>query len=173
MVRWDRQLESWVAGHRVGVLNPVFEALTYIGTSGAVWLAIGLAVALRSRRWQVLLWVAAADGAAQLSTSLIKLAVPRHRPRVHTLVSEPHTHSFPSGHAASSFACAIVLASYAPRLRVLLWVLAALIAFSRVYVGVHYPLDVLAGAIIGILLGLAILEIRNSPLRARRPRPRR
>lgn len=161
MLGWDRRLESWIAGHRVSALDPVFRWLTYAGTWGAVWFAIAAAVAVISRRWQVLLWVAVADGLAQLSTTLIKVAVPRTRPRVHTLVSEPHTHSFPSGHAASSFACAVVLASFAPRLRWPLFVLAALIAFSRAYVGVHFPLDVLVGAGVGILLGIVTLRLKR------------
>ena len=151
-----------MAGHRVGVLDPIFEALTYLGSFGAVWLAIGLALAVASRRWQVLLWVAVADGVAQLSTELIKLGVHRHRPRVHTLVSEPHSHSFPSGHAASSLACAVVLGAFAPRLRAPLYALAALIALSRVYVGVHYPLDIVAGSLLGALVALAIHLVRSA-----------
>src|SRR5215472_6106488 len=123
MLGWDRRLESWLAGHRVSALDPVFRWLTYIGVDGAVWLVIAVAAALVLRQYRVLLWVAVADLAAQLSTDLIKAAFPRARPRVHTLVAEPHSHSFPSGHAASSFACALVLAAHVPRLR---WPLFAL-----------------------------------------------
>ena len=159
---WDRQLESWIAAHRVSFLDPVFRWLTYLGTDGAIWLALGALAALASRRWSILAWVALADVAAQLATGLIKLAVPRHRPAVHTLVKEPHSHSFPSGHAASSFACAVVLSDYAPRWRVPLYLLAALIAVSRAYVGVHYPLDVLAGVLLGVGLGYGVLAIARS-----------
>jgi undecaprenyl-diphosphatase len=162
MLSWDRRLESWIAGHRVSELDPVFRGLTYIGSWAIVWLAIAVVVAALSRRWQVVLWVAVADVSAQLSTSLIKAVVPRDRPNVHTLVPALHTHSFPSGHAASSFACAVVLAAFVPRFRVALYVLAALIAFSRCYVGVHYPLDVVAGALLGLLLGKATLELRSA-----------
>jgi undecaprenyl-diphosphatase len=159
MLGWDRHLESWIAGHRVAVLDPVFRGLTYVGTWGAVWLVIAAVLAVLWRRWQVLLWVAVADVAAQLSTRLLQDAFQRSRPDVHTLVAKPHSHSFPSGHAASSFACAVVLASYVPRWRVPLYVLAGLIAFSRSYVGVHYPLDVVAGALWGVLLGEATLGL--------------
>ena len=110
MLGWDRRVESWIAGHRVSALDPVFRWLTYIGIDGIVWLVIAAVVALIARRWQVLVLVAIADLVAQLTTELLKLAIHRTRPRVTTLVPEPHSHSFPSGHAASSFACAVVLA---------------------------------------------------------------
>jgi undecaprenyl-diphosphatase len=77
----------------------------------------------------------------------------------------PQSNSFPSGHAATSFAAATVIAAAAPRLRIPLYVLAALVAWSRVYVGVHYPLDVIGGAIYGTLLGL--LLVRALPQLAR------
>jgi undecaprenyl-diphosphatase len=156
---WDRRLESWIAGHRVSALDPIFRWLTYIGVDGVVWLVLAAAVALVARRWQVLLWVAAADLIAQLSTDLFKLVIHRSRPRVPTLVAEPHSHSFPSGHAASSFACAVILAAFVPRARIAFYVLAALIAFSRAYVGVHYPLDVIVGAFWGVAIGVVLLEV--------------
>ncbi len=64
--------------------------------------------------------------------------------------------SFPSGHAATSFACAALLAWLTPLPKVALFGLAALIAFSRVYVGVHYPLDVLGGAALGLAIATAL-----------------
>lgn len=68
---------------------------------------------------------------------------------------QSRTHSFPSGHAASSFAAATVL-SFAIRGRglALAWMLAVGIALSRIYIGVHYPLDVAAGALVGVALGV-------------------
>jgi undecaprenyl-diphosphatase len=170
LVQWDRRLESWIAGHRVSFLDPPFRWLTYAGWNGAIWLVLAAAVALASRRFGVLLWVAVADLAGQLASTLLKELVPRHRPRVHTLVPEPHTHSFPSGHATASFACAVVLAAAVPRLRWPFYVLAALIAFSRAYVGVHFPLDVLAGAALGLLLGHGVLALSRR-VEARRPGP--
>jgi undecaprenyl-diphosphatase len=161
MLGWDRHLESWIAGHRVSALDPVFRWLSYVGTWGLIWLVIAVVLALTRRRWQILLWVAFADLAAQLSTDAIKAIVHRDRPKVHTLVAEPHSHSFPSGHAASSFACAFVLASFSPRLSVPLYVLAALIAFSRAYVGVHFPLDIIGGALLGLLIGWATERLRS------------
>ena len=81
------------------------------------------------------------------SSDLLRHAIGRERPPLrfpepHPLVHVPGNPSFPSGHAATSFACAATLAWLTPLSPVALYVLAALIAFSRVYVGVHYPLDV-------------------------------
>ena len=158
MLGWDRRLERWQAAHRTGVLDPVFEGLTYAGSWGVVWLVLGLVLALRRRRWQIVLGVVLADLLAEGATDLLKLLIPRHRPRGHSLVAMPHTHSFPSGHAAVAFACATVLAGLVPRGRAAFFALAAAIAWSRVYVGVHYPLDVLAGAALGIALGYLVLR---------------
>ncbi len=160
MLHWDHQLETWVVAHRVAALNPVAKDLSLVGEYGAIWLAIALVAALLTRRWGVLLWVAIADAVAQLATTGIKAEIPRARPHVVTLVSEPTTHSFPSGHATSSFACAVVLSAFVPSCKLPFFVLAALIAVSRVYVGVHYPLDVIGGTVLGLLIGALTLGLR-------------
>jgi undecaprenyl-diphosphatase len=158
-VGWDRHLEKWQAAHRAGFLNPIFEGLSYAGEYGAVWLGLALVLAVVLRRPQLLLWTLVADGLGDLTSGALKAAIPRDRPHVHALVSRPHTHSFPSGHATTSFACATVLACAVPRLSVPFVLLAAAVAWSRVYVGVHYPLDVLAGTALGVAIGLAVAKL--------------
>ena len=78
-------------------------------------------------------------------------------PEPKALVHVPHSGSFPSGHATIAFACASVLAWKVPPLAFPAFVLAGAIAWSRVYVGVHWPLDVLGGAALGCLIGAAAL----------------
>jgi undecaprenyl-diphosphatase len=138
-----------------------------VGTWGAVWLVISAVLAVLWRRPSIVLWVAAADITASLLSYGLREATGRARPSlVHLhpkpLVSTPHSGSFPSGHTSASFACATVLAAIAPRLAVTFFVLAVAIGFSRIYVGVHYPLDVLGGAALGVLVGIAVSAARRS-----------
>jgi undecaprenyl-diphosphatase len=172
MLGWDRRLEGWIVAHRVGVLDPVAQGLSYVGVSAAVWLAIALVAAIARRRVEIFLWTAATALVASLTTDVLKAATSRDRPDVDTLVARPHSSSFPSGHAATSFACATVLSAFEPRFRVPLYLLATLIALSRTYVGVHFPLDVLAGAAWGLVVGLlAVRALRRLAGGRRRSRP--
>ena len=158
----DTSLQRWVVENRVGLLDPVFEALTYAGSFGVLWLL--LAVALSGFSWRRP-WLAARVAVtillAEMVSGLLKLWVDRDRPPLanpdpEPLVGLPPTGSFPSGHATVAFACATALALAVPRLALRLFALATLVAWSRVYVGVHYPLDVLAGAALGVGLAFAI-----------------
>ena len=83
------------------------------------------------------------------------------------LIRPPHDPSFPSGHAATSFAAATILTTFVPRLWPFWFVLALAIGFSRIYVGVHYPLDVVGGAVLGAAIGLALHETVKHLTRAR------
>jgi len=179
-----------VVEHRVGALDPLFEAVTYAGSFGLLWLVLSLLIARTPwRRPWLPTRVAAVVLLAEAIQGSLKVAVGRDRPPLanpepEPLVALPHTPSFPSGHALVAFAAATVLAAAVPRLRWPLYVAAALVAFSRVYVGVHYPGDVAAGAVLGVALGFALEAVRRplrewargrAPTAPRRPRagPRR
>ena len=162
--------------HRVDWLDHVFVFLSRIGTAGLVWIVIGLVVAVVRRRPDIAVLVLAADGVAQLLAQLLKRATNIERPSVtypqpEPLVPTPTDLSFPSGHAASSFACVMILAFAVPRLAIPLYLLAAGIAWSRVYVGVHYPLDIAAGALLGIAVAIALRWLVATRRRSR-PAPR-
>jgi undecaprenyl-diphosphatase len=125
------------------------------------------------RRWGILFMTVLAVAVADWSATGLKALIDRPRPPLRysepkTLVALPHDASFPSGHAATSFAAATMLSFAVPRLAPLLFLLAAAIAFSRVYVGVHYPLDVIGGAALGVLVATCLRLL----VRARRRSPR-
>ena len=93
-------------------------------------------------------------------------------PHVVLIGGRPHGASFPSGHAANAFAGASVLSVVALEPPVVWWLLAAAIAYSRVHVGLHYPLDVLAGALVGVLCAATVMTWRtNTRGRSVLPRP--
>ena len=159
MREWDHELLRWVVDHRVGPLDPVATGLSRIGSGALVWLALAFLLALLLRRPPIFLVTALTASAAGLLTYGIKVWIERPRPVLPALMLRPESFAFPSGHASSSFACATVLAAYAPRWRVPLFVLAALIGWSRIYVAAHYPLDVLVGAVLGVIVGFATLTL--------------
>jgi len=119
--------------------------------------------------------VAATSITTSLLNTLFKYVAQRDRPPTiildpKPLMEVPTTSSFPSGHTSTSFACAYVISRLAPRLTIPVFVLAALIGFSRVYVGVHYPLDVVVGAIFGLIVARALLMLLTALQRSRRSR---
>jgi membrane-associated phospholipid phosphatase len=158
VVRADRALFRRVARAHTPWLDRAVPRLSRSANRGALWAAIaGLLAALggpRGRR-------AAARGLGSLAVTsavvnvVIKGAVRRPRPAVRGVPAvrrlrvRPLTTSFPSGHAASAAAFATGVTAELPAAGVPLGLLAAAVGTSRVYVGVHYPLDVLAGAAVG------------------------
>jgi undecaprenyl-diphosphatase len=165
----DHRLERWVVGHRAEPFDTLFVALSRLGSYGFIWFTLAVLAVLVWRRPVVFPLVVIAYFTSATATDVIKLAVDRARPVDHPLVNQPTTHSFPSGHAATSFACAATLAPFAPTHgKPVLYLLAAGIAYSRVYVGVHYPLDVLGGAALGLLIAIALRRLPAALRRSRR-----
>jgi len=100
----------------------------------------------------------------QLCSSVIKYWFERPRPchslhNVHLLVSCGSGYSFPSSHAVNNFAGALILAFFFPRNKWWFFGFAAIVAFSRVFVGAHYPSDIIGGAVIGLLCAGCVLMV--------------
>jgi len=130
---------------------------------GILWLLL-LMKSGRHGRIAALLLLPTIALSDQLNSSFLKFIIERPRPchvlaNVHLLVSCGSGYSFPSSHAVNNFSAAIVLAYFLPKWSWAFLSFAGLVAFSRVYVGVHYPSDVVAGTVIGLAIGGAAIIV--------------
>ena len=141
------------------ILDNIMIFITSLGNGGMIWIAatIALLIPKKTRRAGVMSAVALL-GSLIINNNIVKNIVQRPRPFVtftdlQIIIPIPSEFSFPSGHTSSSFAAAAVFYRHLPKkLGLPSVILAGLIGFSRLYVGVHYPTDVIAGVLMGILL---------------------
>lgn len=142
---------------QVSALETPVRRFSKLGEHAGLWLALGSVGALldarRRDRW---LRAMVAIAASYVANTALKTVVRRRRPQLEelpALIGTPTSLSFPSAHACSSFAAA---RAYAPLLPAgPLYATASAMALSRVYLGVHYPSDIAAGAVLGHVLGSA------------------
>jgi undecaprenyl-diphosphatase len=141
------------------VLDKTMPFISMLGNVGAVWIAIAVAFLLISRyRKYGIIMIGALLVSALLGEVVLKQLVERVRPcnqntLVPMLIARPRDFSFPSGHTSSSFAAASVIWKANRKFGMMAYLLALLIAFSRLYLYVHYPSDILAGMVLGLTCG--------------------
>ncbi len=140
-------------------LERAAQALGKAGNNGAVWFAIGLVLAALDGSNREAWLICAVLGPVAIGLNyVVKLVVRRPRPVLEGLPplgGAPSSLSCPSAHATSSFAVATAMARVEP-LGALAFLLAVALALGRPYLGMHYPSDVLLGAVLGIALGLVV-----------------
>ena len=156
------------------LLNPIMLFFSTIGNVGAVWLVLGMALLFvkKYRRVGIAVLLAVALCFVLGNISLKPLfARPRPcwlYPEVPLLLPNPTDFSFPSGHTMGSFGAAGALLGMKHKLALPALALAAMIGFSRLYLFVHFPSDVLAGAVLGLMLGVLsawmVQQIRDKRL---------
>lgn len=142
------------------LLNVFFAFFTYIGSGGILWIAAAVVLlCIRNKRTAGLAASIALILELVVNEWIIKHIFERPRPftlhpEIDTIVAKPSSFSFPSGHTCSSFAAATAIFMFDRRLGSIAYVIAAIIGFSRNYFFIHYPTDVICGALEGVLLGL-------------------
>jgi len=157
---------DWLQTLHTPVLSEMMKAITHLGDAGALWiiLAAVLLAFPKTRKSGAVVAVALIVDLV-LCNGILKNMVARTRPfdvneGVSLLITAPKDFSFPSGHTAASFTAVSAL-YFAGEKR--LWKIscaaAVLIAFSRMYLYVHYPTDILGGIIVGVLSGFAGMAI--------------
>ena len=159
---FDLPILDWIAAN---LWNPVLDTLmpliTLLGDAGIFWIAIAVALLFTKKYRKVGLGMAIAMVIGLLVCNVtLKPLVMRPRPYdyqadvfhkiIPLLVEKQHDFSFPSGHTIASFEAATVIAIHNKKSGIAAMVLAVLIAFSRMYLYLHYPTDVLASVVLGI-----------------------
>ena len=159
----------WLQNLRTPILNVLFSFYTQLGNAGLVWIVLSAAMLLHPRTRKAGFWALIAMLFGLLFTNvLLKHLVGRTRPwlvveGLTALVDEHDPNSFPSGHTCAAFACCLTWARFAARrwVKVLCLVLAVLMGLSRLYVGVHFPSDVIAGCVVGCFCALLAWAVQR------------
>lgn len=155
-----------------GFLDWFMPLVTKLGDNGIFWIAVALILIItkKYRKTGIMMGVALLLGVI-LGNAVLKPLVARTRPfdmpgvEVDLLVKKLHDYSFPSGHTLACFEAATVLMIREKKFGIPALVIAVLVALSRLYLYVHYPTDVLAGAVLGTLFGLLAIYIVNTVIK--------
>jgi undecaprenyl-diphosphatase len=166
--RFDNFILLFIKDNMHGaIMDKIMVMITTLGNAGAVWIIIAILL-MASKNYRIAGFMVL--GALILSTILgegiVKHLIQRVRPSVNIpatnlLIAKPSSYSFPSAHTTSSFAAAGILSRYLKKYTIAFFILAALIAFSRLYLNVHYPTDVLAGVVLGLICSKLTIYIFN------------
>lgn len=147
-----------------GFLDTIMPVITHLG-HGVIWTILGwIFIFTKKYRFNGLCIITALTVTVIISEFIIKPLFLRERPYMLNpefvlLIPEPSGSSFPSSHTSTSFASAIQFFGINRKAGIAALIFAAVVAFTRLYLYVHFPTDILGGTILGILLGLATISI--------------
>lgn len=141
------------------ILDRIMIGVTILGDKGLVWLVIAFAFIINKKTRHIgVLTLFALIFATIMGEGILKHLIQRQRPYadfplIQLVINKSTAYSFPSGHSTSSFAAAYILSKYFKKLSIEFWAMACIIAFSRLYLFMHYPSDIVAGIILGLFCG--------------------
>lgn len=167
LLNLDASILLWIQEHlRTPGMTVFFRQITRLGNAGifCILLSLSLILFTKTRKTGGMAIISLVISFV-INNLFLKNVVARTRPYevvegLTRLIEKQPDYSFPSGHTASSFVVAMILYLELPKkYGIPLLVLAVLISFSRLYLGVHYPSDVLVGAVSGILIALAVHRV--------------
>ena len=180
-VSFDLPILDWIQAHlQCGFLDAVMPIVTLFGEGGIFWIAwaVLMLVFPKTRKTGIAMGIALVMGVL-ICNATLKPLVARPRPydfqyenfgiTIKLLIDAQHDYSFPSGHTIASFEAAIPLMIYDKRMGIPAMVIAVLVTFSRLYLYVHWPTDVLGGILVGAAAGWAGARLADA-LRRRRER---
>ncbi len=183
--RFDLPILDWIAANlQCGFLDFLMPLITVLGDAGIFWIAVAVVLLFipKQRKAGLSMGIALLIGLV-VCNMILKPWVGRIRPydyqlihfgkTIELLIATPHDFSFPSGHTIASFEAAVALTVHNRKLGIPAMILAVLIAFSRMYLYVHYPTDVLASVILGTAIAIlgcflakklfALVEAKRKP----------
>jgi len=153
------------------LLDKLMVFITELGSGGLIWIVITIIMLLNKKTRKIGICSAISLVLSLLFCNiLLKNIIARPRPcwideSIKLLVAVPDDYSFPSGHTSSSFSSAVSIFLYNKKSSVPFLMLACLISFSRLYLFVHFPTDVLAGLILGITLAFTARYVTEELLK--------
>ncbi|MCR5847017.1 MAG: phosphatase PAP2 family protein [Lachnospiraceae bacterium] len=162
ILEFDSTILLWIQDViRNPVLDPVFKTITHLGDGGVFWISLSLLLCVfKKTRKAGLFALFALLFSVIVNNAILKNLIGRIRPYeiiagLECIIKHASDPSFPSGHTGSSLAAGTVFLKKLPKkFSIPLFIVAILISLSRLYVGIHYPTDVMAGAVTGAALGI-------------------
>ncbi len=161
------EILNMIQGWHTPALDQLFVFLSFLGIKGVLWIGIGIGLLCikKYRKYGIVLLGALLLGYL-VGNLFLKNAIMRQRPcwinpDITLLIKNPTDYSFPSGHTQSGFAAAMALFFLNKKVGVVAFILASGIAFSRMYLYVHYPTDIIAGILLGLIYGVVSYYLVN------------
>lgn len=164
----DFAILHWIHNNlQCNFLDFIIPKITALGSSGAIWIVVAIAflISKKYRKYGIILAIGLIMSLL-IGNLLLKSLVARPSPcwiesNFPLLVSNPTDYSFPSGHTLASTISAVIITYADKKFGIIAIILATLIAFSRLYLFVHFPSDVFAAIILGVIIGLFAIFVFN------------